>query len=51
MLPPLRLFSDFVTVLKQLQDQSGDIHYLEFLAATIEAVGVMEVSGTSISGS
>lgn len=25
------------------QDQSGDIHYLEFLAATIEAIGVMEV--------
>lgn len=27
------------------QDRSGDIHYLEFLAATIEAVGGMEVSG------
>lgn len=25
------------------QDRSGDIHYLEFLAATIEAVGGMEV--------
>lgn len=26
-----------------VQDQSGDIHYLEFLAATIEAVGATEV--------
>lgn len=26
-----------------IQDQSGDIHYTEFLAATIEAVGATEV--------
>lgn len=33
----------YLYVAVMLQDQSGDIHYTEFLAATIEAVGATEV--------